>query len=169
MAQGMTARGCLPFGAWTFLHHLASVRRQQQNANLAHCAYIKFLNMCEWDNCQTLPPEDTLLSGLGLLRKSWIPPPGQAALGYLSLHCCATFCLPQLYRENWGIYLYLCAPQRHRLAKDISFLAVSSQEKHLNLPGTMNSPKSGTEKEAERNTVPQKGYLRYLQMSWWRL
>lgn len=105
---------------------------------------------CEWDSCQTLPLEDTFLSGLGLLRKSRIPPPGQAAPSYPSLHHCVRFCLLLRHCENWGTYLYLCAQRRHSLAKCIPFhiltTAAKSQEKHLNLPGTANSPKSLIEK-----------------------
>lgn len=92
--------------------------------------------------------------GSGCSENPGFPPPGQAAPGYPSLHHCARFCLLQLHHENWGIYLYLCAQCRHSLARCVSFhtltTAADSQEKHLTLPGTVNSPENETEKEAER-------------------
>lgn len=122
---------------------------------------------CEWDSCQTF--EDTSSVGSGCSEN---PRFLLQARQLLVTHLCATFCLLLLH----CIYLYLCAQHRHSSAKGISFhiLTTGSQEKNLNLPGAVNSPKSWTEKEAERDMSIARccggeGYLSHLQMSSFRL
>lgn len=144
-------QGCPPFGALAFLPRSGNVEEATGELQTWPTVLTLHFSTCgvsrRWDRCQTLPLEDTFLSGLGLLRKSRIPPPSQTAPGYLSLHYCARFWRLQLHHENWGICLYRCAQSRQSLAISFHILttAASPWEKHLNLQGTVNSPKSGTE------------------------
>lgn len=93
----------------------------------------------EWDSCQTLPLR-THSSGL---RQPQMPLPTTSLL--LQCQILPTATAPQTI----GIYPYLHAQSRHSLAKCI-FLQPHIPKGNTEMSYTVSSPKSRTEKQAER-------------------